>query len=154
MPSAPLATDQWIWQERFSYDRRGNRTEVQNGWGGVSYRYDTGNRLLQAGERRYTHDPDGNLTRERLDTRELRYRYNGRNRVVEASRALLSWTDDGPQAAAISYSYDALGRRARREATFRGGGAVGHDAIEYLYDGRSFAVAEEQIGRASCRERV
>ena len=67
----------------------------------------------------------------------------GRDRLIEASGNLLSWTEEGPQAETIVYTYDAVGRRTSREARYRAGGAVGYDAIAYLSDGLSVNVAEE-----------
>ncbi len=140
---AHLARDQWVWQEQFSYDTRGNRTEVATGWGAIDYTYNRENRLLAAGERRYDYDGDGNLITERLEGREVRYRYNGRDLLIEASGDLLSWTEEGPPASEITYTYDALGRRTSREARYRAGGAVGYDAVAYLSEGLSVNVAEE-----------
>jgi hypothetical protein len=56
------------YQKSCCNDSRGNRTRVENGWGGIGYRYDPANRIEQAGNRFYTHDADGNLTGERLNT--------------------------------------------------------------------------------------
>ena len=108
-----------IADESYTYDRSGNRTS----WAGNAaslVAYDLANRLLSDGEFTYTYDREG-----RLLTRTAR---------AGGGVTRLEWNDLGqlvrvtpPSGPAITYSYDALGRRIET--------AVGTDATRTVYAG-------------------
>ncbi|HEX7315417.1 MAG TPA: RHS repeat-associated core domain-containing protein [Pyrinomonadaceae bacterium] len=117
--------------ERFDYDGAGNR--VLCGEGHASF--DALNQLTSQGGARFRYDARGNLSDDGVWT----YTYNARNLLVRA---------EGPGGLAVSFGYDAFGRRAWKQSGARRvryawagetlvreswTGAGGTEAQDYLY---------------------
>ena len=105
------------WSEYYQYDSAGNRVSIQNGWGMIESRYGQENQLIQRGRRHFDYDGNGNLIQERVERSTADYSYNARNRMtgVQMSRrgtVGLAGFESGSNA--LSYTYDALGRRQSR----------------------------------------
>lgn len=93
--------------EQFSYDPTGNLVGV-NAQHSVSPI--TGNRLETFGEREFSYNSKGNLVKERVgktDKFETQYYYNDLNQLISFSRG-------GQEQTAVTYEYDALGRRIKK----------------------------------------
>lgn len=108
-----------IADETYTYDRAGNRTS----WAGNAadmVTYDVANRLLTDGSFTYTYDHEGRLlTRTaRAGGGVTRFEWNDLGQLVRVTP---------PSGPAITYSYDALGRRIET--------AVGGDATRTVYAG-------------------
>ena len=105
--------------ESYTYDRAGNRTS----WAGnpaASVTYDAANRLLSDGTFTYTYDRDGRLlTRTaRSGGAVTRFEWNDLGQLTRVTP---------PTGPAITYTYDALGRRIET--------AVGGDPVRTVYAG-------------------
>ena len=147
-----LDTDQWVWQETFSYDPNSNRSSKANGWGVIDYSYNPADEILTAGNRAYGHDANGNLTKEALGDIEALYQYSPENRVVDIYTDYSGFIgkDKWSLEAGVSYDYDPFGRRSSR-TEYRDVVKQGKKEHEwkvetnqnYLYDGLSFDVLAE-----------
>ncbi len=99
--------------ERFTYDLAGNRTSLN----GISYIYDTANRLLQAGTDVYTYDQNGN----RITENAKQYQYDWNNRLTSITSG-----DETTQ-----FTYDGDGSRTS-QAKIVSGATI--EASSYIYD--------------------
>jgi len=88
------ATDP-AWNETFSYDRVGNRTDDS---------VNANHELERSGEFTYTYDDEGNLTQKTSGAISETYRYDSANRLTQVEDAL---TGD----IVANYGYDPFGRR-------------------------------------------
>jgi len=138
--------DLWkgFWKEEYDYDPNGNITQKRNGWGEIDYQYNPANQLTQVGNRTYQYDQNGNLTKEVLGKSFIDYQYNFENRLIKASDQLKHPLNCWKLSNDVSYGYDALGRRVKKEID----PAYGHEnEVEYyIYNGLGLNVlAEYQI---------
>ncbi|GHV87843.1 hypothetical protein AGMMS50267_02030 [Spirochaetia bacterium] len=126
--------NQILWQERYTYDRNGNRASKITPWGTIAYTYDRENRMITKGDIRLTYDKNGNLLSERGTRKTATYQYNGQNRMASSEVA-----EAGRQSRSTAqYRYDAYGRRTITQET-------GKDAMRTIYDGFSFDVIREGV---------
>ncbi len=99
--------------ESFTYDSAGNRSS----YNGISYIYDTANRLLQAGTDVYTYDQNGN----RITENAKQYQYDWNNRLTSITNG-----DETTQ-----FTYDGDGSRTN-QAKIVSGATI--EASSYIYD--------------------
>ncbi|GHV88559.1 hypothetical protein AGMMS50267_09190 [Spirochaetia bacterium] len=126
--------NQILWQERYTYDRNGNRASKTTPWGTIAYTYDKENRMVTKGEIRYTYDKDGSLLSERGVRKTAIYQYNGQNRMASSEV-----TEVGQQnRITAQYRYDGYGRRTITQE-------AGRDAMRTIYDAFSFDVIREGV---------
>ena len=138
-----LNLNKGFWGESFTYDPNGNITKKQNGWGEINYQYNQANQLLQAGNRKYQYDPNGNLVKEALGNSYIDYQYNYENRLVKANNKF-KYLPDQKFVGEVSYGYDALGRRVKKEIDPLQGPK--NEAEYYIYNGLGLDVlAEYQV---------
>ena len=117
----------------YEYDALGRRTKrTINGNDPTTYSYDTSSRLTRIDYRGkstgYTYDAAGRLTSKTLPNgMKQRYTFDDADRVLEVriERA------DGTLLDTVAYSYDAAGRRTRRDATVAG---IAETPIDASYD--------------------
>ncbi|MGE5604463.1 MAG: RHS repeat-associated core domain-containing protein [Bacteroidota bacterium] len=128
-----LDLNKGFWKEEYSYDPNGNITQKRNGWGEINYQYNQVNQLMQAGNRMYQYDPNGNLTKEILGGSFIDYQYNYENRLVKATNRFKHWMFDQQFVGEVSYSYDALNRKVKKEIDPLQGSK--NEAEYYIYNG-------------------
>jgi RHS repeat-associated protein len=108
--------------ESYGYDDVGNLTSSQLG---SSYTYASFNRLLTANGDTYSYDGNGNLISKTDSSGSWTYAWDPDNRLVQSS--LLGGVT-------VNYSYDALGRRIRRNDTNGADLKFVHDGDNVLRD--------------------
>jgi len=113
----------------FNYDSLGNRLSTVNS-GTTNYAPNYLNQYTRVGETNYTYDLNGNLINDGAQS----YDYDYENRLTRV-------TPTPPQTSAI-YTYDPFGRRIRSSLR----GAVGDEAISYLYDGDQIIAEYDNSG--------
>ncbi|MDI6735226.1 MAG: RHS repeat protein [bacterium] len=92
---------------------------------GISYTYDAGDRLLQAGATTYGYDGNGNMISKIGDGITTNYSYDYANRLISIRN---------PQSE-IRNAYDGYGRRISQLAKGGGFGIPEAQCTEYLWDG-------------------
>lgn len=102
--------------ESYTLDDVGNRTASHQG---SSYTYQAFNRLLAANGASFGYDTNGNLTSKTDATGNWTYSWDYENRLKQASKS---------GGVIVTYSYDALGRRAQRTSSASG-------TTKFVYDG-------------------
>jgi RHS repeat-associated protein len=133
--------------EQYAYDPSGNLISVPDY---PRLEYDSGNRLVKAGDVRFGYDQSGNICR-RYDGRNVtHYHYDGDGQLHEVIL---------PSGSIIHYSYDALGRRVLKSsdtATTRylwdddslmEEAIDGHTPIEYLFEPETFFPLAQTVDR-------
>ncbi|NLY74295.1 MAG: hypothetical protein GX075_03235 [Firmicutes bacterium] len=91
------------------------KIQKRNGWGEIDYRYNPANQLTQVGNRTYQYDPNGNLIKEVLGKSHIDYQYNYENRLVKFEDKIKHPMNCWREKETVTYSYDALGRRVKKE---------------------------------------
>jgi len=102
--------------ESYAFDDVGNRTASHRG---SSYSYQGFNRPFTANSNTYAYDANGNLTSKTDASGTWTYIWDFENRLKQASKS---------GGVAVTYGYDALGRRVQRTSTTDG-------TTKFVYDG-------------------
>lgn len=120
----------------YTYDPVGNRLRLETDRGTLDYAYAFLNRLVRAGAVQYRYDANGNLTEKLTPQGWVRYTYNARNQLIRV---------DFPDGTWVTYAYDGLGRRVRREESdWQNANQQKTEITHFLYDG--FEVLMEYAG--------
>ncbi|MFW5729112.1 MAG: RHS repeat-associated core domain-containing protein, partial [Spirochaetota bacterium] len=128
---------QGVWGESFTYDERGNLTEMATPLGAIDFAYDEADRQVRAGAVSAAYDAAGNVTRRSIGSAVLEYEYDVRHRMTRVAGV----TPDGREVE-VRYGYDAFGRRTFRHEVPVDAGQAPSSAAEALartvYQGLSF----------------
>jgi RHS repeat-associated protein len=123
----------------FEYDAAGSIISALEAMGGVrratTETLAPGNVLVAAGSSKYTYDDRGRRTAKILDdVGTTTYSWDGRDALREATL---------PDGSRVRLSYDALGRRIRKDNKPAGAGPV--RATEYMWDGDVLAMEVDSV---------
>ncbi|PWB71136.1 MAG: hypothetical protein C3F15_13000, partial [Holophagae bacterium] len=92
----------------YTYLAGGNRGSRADGSGSIEYRYETADRLAQAGSETFRHDAAGNLVERRGPKGVTRYEYDAENRLVKVIQ---------PDGTETSFGYAPTGERIWRRTS-------------------------------------
>ncbi len=126
-PSGALLTANGLLHEVFSYDPAGALAGALEGGEGddqTPWTIGPGNKLLAARGARYTYDDRGRRVRKADRGGETAYRWDAFNRLREVTL---------PAGARVVMTYDAFGRRIRKDVFPEGGGAA--KVTRFVWDG-------------------
>ncbi|MBP5602229.1 MAG: RHS repeat-associated core domain-containing protein, partial [Treponema sp.] len=135
--SYKLTNLQLFVRETYAYDANGNRTKKSNGYGSISYNYDSENSLISSGGNgrtgvQYSYDRNGNLLSQESALKTIKYAYNSQNRLIYCEV-----TDKNEKSyCQTSYAYDVFGRRIIINDKDKA-------VLRTMYDGFSFDVIKQ-----------
>jgi len=118
--------------QQYGYDSLGNRISVTEGSSVTTYSVDRANRYTKVGDATYTYNGNGCLIEKKDSSGTTTYEYDNENHLIAVSSQL----------SAVSYTYDALGRRIERTST----GAQEHTSTRYVYDGDRVIAETDEAG--------
>ncbi|WP_164731051.1 RHS repeat-associated core domain-containing protein [Anoxybacter fermentans] len=122
----------------YEYDAVGNMIRKSQDGVETLYQYNAANQLIQAGDVRYIYDRLGNRIQKISPEGTVTYKYDYANRL---SQVLF---DDGTE---VKYSYDALGRRVKREESYwHTSNQLRWEKTVYVYDGNRLLAEYDQHG--------
>ena len=134
--------------ESYAYDDNGNRVVVD----GQSIVTGLSNRLASDGTYTYQYDNEGNLTKRTLNsntTLTTEYAYDHRNRLMSVADK-----NGTTVVKSVTYTYDAQGRRVKRELDSDGSGPFLSNKQYFVYDsngdsGDELSMRFDQLGTDS-----
>ena len=115
----PLGT-----KNEYTYDKVGNRLTLKEGTKTTAYTYDQANRLLKRDKSTYTYDKNGNTLKEQRPNKDFIYSYDLENRLTKVQK----------ENKTINYTYDALGRRAKKAVVSGKTTNFYHDGFDVLFE--------------------